>query len=71
VYASLRPPSPSKTERRCEASRLQEQIRAAVYQLLVPTLRRSVPSLPTRQHGQAECYVVGNQPRDILGEDLS
>jgi hypothetical protein len=71
VSASLRPLSPPQTERRYEASRLQEQLLAAVYQLLVPTLRRSVPSLPTRQHGQGECCVVVNQFRDALGEELS
>jgi hypothetical protein len=71
VYTFLRPPSRPQTERRCEASRLQEQVLAAVYQLLVPTLRRSVPSRPTRQNGQGECCVVVNQTRDALGEELS
>jgi hypothetical protein len=71
MYAPLRAPAPHQTERRCEASRLQEQILAAVYQLLVPSLRRSVPSLFARQHGQDASCVVASQPRHALGKELS
>jgi len=60
-----------KAERGCEASRLQEQILAAVYQLLVPILRRSSPLQATIHRRQGAGCAVANQPRNALGEEYS
>ena len=68
----MRPLCLYQTERHCEASRLQEQILAAVYQVLVPvSSRRSVPSLPTMHRCQGEGCAVTNPPRNALGEEAA
>ena len=71
VRVTLQQQFPEKAERRCEASRLQEQILAAVYQLLVPILRRSSPSPATLHRCQGAGCVVANQPRNTLAEESS
>jgi hypothetical protein len=71
VRVSLRPLSLYPTERRCEASRLQEQILAEVYHVLVPDARRPLPSLPTVHRCQGERCIVANPPRQALGEEAA
>jgi hypothetical protein len=71
VRVLLRQQYLQKAERRCEASRLQEQILAAVYQLLVHILRRSSPSAATMHRCQGAGCMVANQPRDALAEEFS
>jgi hypothetical protein len=67
----LRPLPVYQTVRRCQTSRLQEHILAAVYQIIVPSSRQLVPSIPAMQPCQGEQCAASNSMRNALREEAA